>query len=183
MRHFLILNKSFSTEPFSRHCEIKRRTCLILLLLVIFSSPFNLMCKKELVEKNRNNQKLIRRNLFLNQAQFQIKKPYAYQYGTLHVDGPDGGMLYRFNITSEAFDWLVTKWHLEQREVSSADQIPMPPLEKVPEWWQIKNISVFHYFYRSEKFTLNGERQLFFIYDSDSQTAYVVDDYRGMSGV
>jgi hypothetical protein len=179
----MILSKSCSTEPFRRCRAIKKRHQLIILLAVIFSLPFYLTCKRELVEKGPHNQELIRRNLFLNQIQFQIKKPYIYQYGSLHVDGPEGGMLYRFNITTEAFNWLVTQWNLEKREASSMDQIPLPALEKVPKWWQINQLSVFHYFYRFEKFTHNGERQLIFIYDSDSQTAYVVDDYRGMSGV
>lgn len=76
----------------------------------------------------------MRRNVFRGEARFPIGDARAFQYGTIHVDGPEGGMLYRFATTAEAVDWLVTAWGLE---TLPQDGTPAPAApEGAPGWWR-----------------------------------------------
>ena len=129
------------------------------------------------------NEDLIRRNLFIGQDEFQIGEPLAYQYGNLHVDGPTGGMLYRFVATPEAFEWLVTEWSLDRIAIESSDDLPFDFLPETPEWWTPTRADDDAYYFSVEEFDFRGRRTLTIVYDRDPGVLYVVEHYDDMVGI
>jgi hypothetical protein len=77
---------------------------------------------------------LVRRNVFRGATEFPIAGARAFQYGSLHVDGPEGGMLYRFETDAIGMDWLVREWSLHPVRPDSAPALP--PVDDAPGWWR-----------------------------------------------
>jgi hypothetical protein len=50
---------------------------------------------------------LVTRNLLLGKDPYPVEAPRAFEYGTVHIDGPSGGLLYRFNSEPELLPWLI----------------------------------------------------------------------------
>lgn len=83
---------------------------------------------------------LVRRNLFDGSSVFSIRNARAHQYGSLEVDGPEGGMMYRFDTDSSAVDWLIERWSLER--IAPGSSAPVIPAEVPPgpSWWLPRGI-------------------------------------------
>ncbi len=77
---------------------------------------------------------LVRRNVFRGATEFAIVDARAFQYGSVHVDGPEGGMLFRFETDARGLDWLVRAWALDSIRGDSAPALP--PIDDAPRWWR-----------------------------------------------
>jgi hypothetical protein len=76
---------------------------------------------------------LVRRNVFRGATEFAIADARAVQYGTVHLDGPEGGMLYRFETDARGLEWLVREWSLRPIRPDSGPSLP--PVDDAPSWW------------------------------------------------
>ena len=126
---------------------------------------------------------LIRRNLFLGDELYQIDDPHVYQYGNLHVDGPRGGMLYRFNSNPDTLKWLIENFGLQKNILDSADELPLEFLADRPRWWDPWKANPSAYYVFVEEFETGGERRFIMVYDSSASVIYVVDHSEDMPGI
>ncbi len=126
---------------------------------------------------------LVRRNLFAGQEHFPIEAARAYQYGSVHVDGPDGGMLYRFGSNGEALDWLVAQHRLLETPITSPSQLPLGFLDQQPRWWDPWQANPGAYYMIAEELDTGGERQLIVVFDAAARVLFVVEHYLNMPGV
>lgn len=126
---------------------------------------------------------LIRRNLLLGDDQYNLHDPRAFQYGNLHVDGPSGGMLYRFSSNPDLLKWLVEHLGLQQIVITSADELPLDFISDRPRWWDPWKANPSAYYVSVEKFDTGGERRLILVYDSFESVIYVIDHFENMSGI
>ena len=126
---------------------------------------------------------LVRRNLFKLSNDFAVEEAMAYQYGSVHVDGPTGGMLYRFVTTPAAVEWLATEWSLERTAIETADDLPLDFLPQTPQWWLPTRTPVDAYYFSAEEFAPRGRRTLTVVFDRDLETLYVVEHYDRMVGI
>lgn len=126
---------------------------------------------------------LIRRNLLLEKSPFPIDTPLAFQYGNVHVDGPSGGILYRFEGSPELMIWFAEQHDLTEFSIDSADQLPLDFLTEVPRWWDPweKNPSAYYRFV--EDLTLGGERILIVVFDSSTGVFYFVEHFSNVPGI
>ena len=76
---------------------------------------------------------LVRRNVFRGTTEFPIADAMAFQYSTLHVDGLEGGMLYRFETDTRGLEWLVREWSLHAVQSDSGPSLPA--VDDAPGWW------------------------------------------------
>ena len=126
---------------------------------------------------------LIQRNIFFGENIFPIEGPKAYQYGNVHVDGPSGGMLYRFSSTLDALKWIVEQHNLQKFSISNDEQLPMQMLEETPNWWNIEEIGTTESYAYFEELPTGGKRQLLVLFDPATNIIYVVEHFSAMPGV
>ena len=125
---------------------------------------------------------LIRRNIFLEDDRFPISDPKVYQYGNIHVDGPNGGMLYRFRSTPEALVWIVEQHNMQQVAINEGDQLPLQFLDNVPEWWKPNKINSTVYYIFQEEFSTGGKRQFIVLFNVPTNEIYAVEHFSDMPG-
>ena len=126
---------------------------------------------------------LIERNIFQGNKSFPIKKAYYHQYGSIHVDGPSGGALYRFVTNSEAVDWVINEWTLKAVNLASRREFFNINSEALPKWWELDQVNV-EVYYKSTKLYQNGgieTKKL--LYEKESATAYIVESYENWPGI
>ena len=126
---------------------------------------------------------LIQRNVMLSSDRFPIDNPQAYQYGTVHIDGPSGGMLYRFGSNSEALQWIVEQHQMKQIAVTMSSPLPLQFLNDRPQWWEPDKLKPDVYYVLSEKLPMGGERQFIVVYDTSTSEIYAVEHYSNMVSV
>ena len=126
---------------------------------------------------------LIRRNLLLGEEQFSIENPLAYQYGNVHLDGPSGGLLYRFSSSAEFLPWLIERHGLQEFMIDAADELPLDFIEERPPWWDPWNANPSAYFHLVEALATGGERWLIIIFDRAANVLYAVEHYADMPGI
>lgn len=126
---------------------------------------------------------LIRRNLLTEDGLYQIDDPRAFQYGNLHVDGPSGGMLYRFSSNPDILKWLIEHFGLQKNMIDSADELPLDFLADRPRWWDPWKANPSAYYVFVEEFETGGERWLIVVYDSSTSVIYIVDHFEDMPGI
>ena len=126
---------------------------------------------------------LIRRNILLGDDRFPIEDPLAFRYGNVHVDGANGGMLYRFGSTSDAVDWIVRQLRLKEVEITTSDQLPLDFLAGTPRWWNPWQGDPPSYYFLAEEFPTGGERQLIVVFDAGESVIYVVEHFSDMPGI
>jgi len=153
----------------------------ILLFLVIVTPAIN-GCGQDNEFSPAKARNMIHKNIFLNQDRFPVKDPKAYQYGTIHVDGPTGGILYRFGSNPEALKWITTHHRLQEISIDSMDLWPPDHIDAVPTWWQSPSENVSTCFVKHGKFDTGGEG-IFILIFSPSNIFYVVEHFSNMPGV
>jgi hypothetical protein len=126
---------------------------------------------------------LVRRNLFKLSNDFAVGEAMAYQYGNVHVDGPTGGMLYRFVTTPAAVVWLEAEWSLDRIAIESTDDLELDFLPQTPQWWIPTRTAVDAYYFGAEEFPPRGRRTLTMIFDEETGVLYVVEHYDNMVGI
>ncbi|TFH36222.1 MAG: hypothetical protein E4G99_05440 [Anaerolineales bacterium] len=126
---------------------------------------------------------LIRRNLLLGEGQYRVDDPLAFQYGNLHVDGPSGGILYRFSSNPDLLKWLIEHHGLHKNMIDSADQLPLDFLADRPRWWDPWKANPSAYYILVEEFGTGGERRFILVYDSATSVIYIVDHFADMPGI
>jgi hypothetical protein len=126
---------------------------------------------------------LIKRNLLLGEDQFLVEDPRAFQYGNVHLDGPSGGLLYRFSSHPDLLPWLFEQHDLQKIMIDTAGQLPLDFLEDRPRWWDPwkANPSAFYIFV--EEFESGGERVLILVFDSSASVIYAVEHFADMPGI
>ena len=128
-------------------------------------------------------QDLIRRNIMLGEDQYPIEDPLSYQYGSVHVDGPSGGMLYRFRSTLEALEWIVEQHQLQRITIATLDELPLEFLEDTPRWWDSIQADPNAYYVFTEEFTRGGERQFIVVFNASTSEIYSVEHFSNMPGI
>ena len=126
---------------------------------------------------------LIRRNVLGGDNRFPIEKPYTYQYGSIHVDGPSGGMLYRFESSFEALNLIIDKHSLQQRTIDSLDQLPLDFLDDKPSWWTPPNGERSGFYYTVGEYLPSGERQFIAVFDGSAGIIYAVEHVANSRGI
>ncbi len=138
------------------------------------------------VQKRSNRERaltLIERNIFLGNKSFPIKKPYFHQYGSIHVDGPSGGALYRFVTNSEAVDWVINKWTLKVVNLASRRKFFNINSEALPKWWKSDQVSVDVYYQSTKQNQNGGIETKKLLYEKESSTVYIVESYENWLGI
>lgn len=140
------------------------------------------------VDRNREStgdkaRDIIRRNVLGGDNRFPIEKPYTYQYGSIHVDGPSGGMLYRFESSFEALTLIIDRHNLKQRTVDSPDQLPSDFLDDKPSWWISPSVGLSGFYHSVGAYPPNGERQFIAVFDSSAGVIYAVEHFASTRGI
>ena len=139
-------------------------------------------CEQKNEFKPAKARDLIFNNIFLNKDRFPINDPKAYQYGTVHVDGPDGGVIYRFRSNPKALKWIINYHRLRETRIDSIESWPPDHIGTSPSWWQPLRDHLSTCFVRHEKLETGGEKLIILIY-SPEDMFYVVEHFSGIPGV
>ena len=126
---------------------------------------------------------LIERNIFQGNKSFPIKKPYFHQYGSIHVDGPSGGALYRFVTNSEAVDWVINRWALKAVNLETRREFFNINSEALPKWWNLDQVSVEVYYKLKKQYQNGGTETKKLLYEKESATVYIVESYENWPGI
>ena len=126
---------------------------------------------------------LIRRNILGGEDRFAIEDPHVYQYGSVHVDGPSGGMLYRFQSNSDTLSRIIKLKRLEKTTIDSTAELLVEFLEETPGWWKPFEVDTSAVYSVIENIATGGKRRLIVIYEQESRMMYVIDHYSDMRGV
>ncbi len=126
---------------------------------------------------------LIERNIFQGNKSFPIKKPYFHQYGSIHVDGPSGGTLYRFVTNSEAVYWLINKWALKVVNLESRKKFFNINSEALPKWWKLDQVSVDVYYKSTKQYQNGGIETKRLLYEKESATVFIIESYENWPGI
>ena len=126
---------------------------------------------------------LIARNLLLGEDPYPVEAPRAFQYGTVHLDGPSGGLLYRFRSQPELLPWLVEQHGLQETLIDTADQLPLDFIVDRPGWWDPWMADPAAYYIFIEEFDSGGSRTLILVFDSAADVFYTVEHYADLPGV
>jgi hypothetical protein len=126
---------------------------------------------------------IIQRNIFLGESLFPIDDPRVYQYGNVHVDGPSGGMLYRFQSSHEAYAWIVEKHEMQLFILDEGEHLPLQFLEDTPWWWEPEKSDPAEYYVFQEEFSTGGRRRLLVVFDTNTLDIYIVEHFSDMPGI
>jgi hypothetical protein len=126
---------------------------------------------------------LISRNLLLGEDQYLVDDSRAFQYGSVHLDGPNGGLLYRFSSQPELLPWLIEQHGLQEVAMDTADQLPLDFIVDQPRWWDPWQANPAAYYIFVEAFAAGGSRTLILVFDSSKDVFYVVEHFADMPGV
>jgi len=126
---------------------------------------------------------LIRRNIFNGSEEFPIADHHVHQYGSLHLDGPSGGMLYRFRSNADALTWIIGQMQLQKKTINPGGDLPIDFLDKTPKWWNPWEQEPMVFYSASEDITAGGKRTVILIYNRQEDAIYIADHYTEMRGV
>lgn len=119
--------------------------------------------------------RLIRRGLFDGDSAFAIDGARAFQYGDLHVDGLEGGMMYRFRTTEPALEWLIARWSLRHRALEELERLIPPAVPPGPSWWRPDAVRRGAVYVAPVDSSEGFERTLLFVHDRDERALFVLD--------
>jgi hypothetical protein len=119
---------------------------------------------------------LVRRNVFRGATEFPIAEARAFQYGTVHVDGPEGGMLYRFETDAQGLDWLVREWSLHPIQPDTGPSLP--PVDEAPGWWRSAGRASGTPLGADSTDASGGVRSVLLVRDPAASVAYWREHYR-----
>lgn len=128
-------------------------------------------------------EELVRRNLLDGQDRYPVEAPRAYQYGSIHIDGPDGGMLYRFGSGDETLAWMVAHHHMAEVSIGSSDPIPLDFPDDSPAWWDPWQSNPQAYFISIEQLERGGSKTILMVNDDRIGTIYVAVHFSGLPGI
>ena len=148
--------------------------------LVIIS---NVACAQRSEIDRGRARDLIRRNILGGDYRFSIEDPRAYQYGSVHVDGPNGGMLYRFKSDPDTLKWIIKLKRLQENVIGSSTELRIDFLGETPKWWKPWEVDPSAVYYITENIPTGGKRRFIVIYDGLSSVIYIVEHYSEMRGV
>ncbi len=114
---------------------------------------------------------------------FHIKKPYFHQYGSIHVDGPSGGALYRFVTNSEAVDWVINKLALKVVNLAPMRTFFYVNSKTLPKWWKLDQVYVEVYYKSTKQYQNGGIETIKLLYEKESATVYIVESYENWRGI
>lgn len=126
---------------------------------------------------------LIRRNIFKGSNEFPIDDQYVHQYGSVHLDGPSGGMLYRFRSNTDALTWIIGRMRLQKNIIKPGGDPPIDFLDETPKWWNPWGQEPTVFYSTSEDITAGGKRTVILIYNRQENAIYMADHYTEMRGV
>lgn len=125
---------------------------------------------------------MIHKYIFLNEDRFPVNEPKAYQYGSVHVDGTTGGILYRFGSNPEALKWIINRHRLQESLTDTMELWPPDRIDALPSWWQSPSENLSTCFVKHQEFD-SGGKMLFIIMFSPEEVFYVVEHYSGIPSI
>ena len=117
---------------------------------------------------------LVRRNLFDGRSSFAIEQARAFQYGDLHVDGLEGGMMYRFRTTQPALEWLIGRWSLREHRLAALARILPATVPEGPSWWRPDEVHRGAIYVATLRLNDGSERILVLVHDREAGDLFVV---------
>lgn len=156
---------------------------LTIFIGILFLTAINAACDQADDIDSKRATELIRRNVLEGEDRFQIQDPQAYQYGSVHVDGPNGGMLYRFKSDSDTLNWIITRKKLQPTAIGSSKELAIDFLDEIPKWWNPWRVNPSVFYSTTERIATGGERRFIVVFDSSESLIYVVEHYSQLRGV
>ena len=159
------------------------RRVLSVVLCFIFFIASDVVSDQSNTVKNDRAQDLIQRNIFNGSKEFPIDDQYVHQYGSVHLDGPSGGMLYRFRSNADALAWIIDRMLLQKNTVKPGENLPVDFLKETPHWWNPWGQESMVFYSASEDIIAGGKRTVILIYNRQEDAIYIADHYTEMRGV